>query len=45
MLVLILYMYECLGKTWSSLDEIPIDVYEDFEVYSPKRKIYLYYRR
>lgn len=33
----------CCGKTWSSLVETPIDVYDDFEVLSPRRKIYLYY--
>jgi hypothetical protein len=33
----------CCGKTWSSLTDTPIDVYEDFEVLSPRRKVFLYY--
>ena len=32
------------GKAWSTLDEVPIDEYEDFEVISPKRKVSIYYR-
>lgn len=32
----------CCGKTWSHLDEEPVEVYDDFEVFSPKRRIYLY---
>jgi hypothetical protein len=33
----------CCGKTWSSLQETPIDIYDDFEVLSPRRRIYLYH--
>ena len=33
----------CCGKTWSSLSEIPICAYEDYEVFSPKRLIFLYH--
>jgi RNA recognition motif. (a.k.a. RRM, RBD, or RNP domain) len=33
----------CCGKSWSNLDDTPLDVYDDFEVYSPKRRIHLYW--
>eukprot|EP01038_Epipyxis_sp_PR26KG_P005607 gene5607-7739_t len=34
----------CCGKSWSILSSTePIHVYDDFEIYSPKRKIYLYH--
>ena len=33
----------CCGKTWSHLSDTPIFSYDDFEVYSPKRRILLYY--
>ena len=33
----------CCKAEWSSLRETPVCVYDDFEVFSPKRKIYLYY--
>ena len=33
----------CCGKSWSALDEAPVDVYDDFEVFSPKRRIHLYW--
>jgi hypothetical protein len=33
----------CCGRSWSHLSDIPVDIYEDFEVYSPKRKVFLYY--
>ena len=32
----------CCGKLWSHLDQAPVAVYDDYEVFSPKRKIYLY---
>ena len=35
----------CCGKSWSSLNLEPIDVYDDFEVQSPKRKIFIYYQK
>ena len=35
----------CCGKNWSSLSCSPVDTYDDFEVYSPKRKIFLYCTR
>lgn len=33
----------CCGKTWSNLEDKPLDVYEDYEVFSPKRRIHLYW--
>ena len=34
----------CCGKTWSLLNEnILIDVYDDYEIFSAKRTVYLYY--
>ena len=33
----------CCGKTWSDLNIAPIYVYDDFEVFSPKRTIYVYH--
>ena len=33
----------CCGKTWSNLNEEPLEVYDDFEVFSPKRRIFLYH--
>lgn len=32
----------CCSTAYSALDVSPVDVYDDFEVYSPKRKVYLY---
>mmetsp|Transcript_8682 Transcript_8682/g.8802 ORF Transcript_8682/g.8802 Transcript_8682/m.8802 type:complete len:377 (+) Transcript_8682:218-1348(+) len=32
----------CCGRDWSVLNDEPILVYDDYEVFSPKRKIYLY---
>ena len=34
----------CCNEAWSELNEMPVDIYEDFEVQSPRRKILLYYR-
>ena len=34
----------CCNEAWSELNEMPIDVYNDYEVQSPRRKILLYYR-
>ena len=33
----------CKEAEWSSLAQAPLYTYDDFEVFSPKRKIYLYY--
>lgn len=33
----------CCGKSWSHLEQSPLLVYDDYEVFSPKRKIYLYH--
>ena len=33
----------CCGKSWSNLNEEPLEVYDDFEVFSPKRRIFLYH--
>lgn len=33
----------CCGKTWSHLEQTPLHVYDDYEVFSPKRKIFLYH--
>lgn len=33
----------CCKAEWSALDDTPIHVYEDYEVFSPKRKIFLYH--
>jgi hypothetical protein len=35
----------CCGKDWSNLSLSPLDTFEDFEVYSPKRKIFLYHQK
>lgn len=33
----------CCGKTWSLIQDVPpLHSYDDFEVFSPKRRIYLY---
>ncbi len=34
----------CCGKTWSSLNESPILTFEDYEILSPRRKIFIYHR-
>ena len=34
----------CCGKTWSSLDEQPVQTFEDYEILSPRRKIFIYHR-
>lgn len=34
----------CCGKTWSLLTEPPLHEYEDYEVFSPKRRVYIYAR-
>ena len=34
----------CCGKTWSLLDEsLLLEEYDDYEIFSAKRKVYLYY--
>lgn len=33
----------CCGKSWSNLEDTPLDVYDDFEVFSPKRRVHLYW--
>ena len=33
----------CCGKSWSHLKQSPLSVYDDYEVFSPKRKIFLYH--
>ena len=35
----------CCGKDWSNLSLSPLDTFDDYEVYSPKRKIFLYYQK
>lgn len=35
----------CCGKTWSTLEDRPIHEYEDYEVFSPKRRVYLYHSK
>ena len=32
----------CCGKTWSTLSRPPAKAYDDFEVVSPKRRVYIY---
>jgi hypothetical protein len=33
----------CCKAEWSALSDAPVHVYDDFEVFSPKRKIFLYH--
>jgi hypothetical protein len=34
----------CCGKGWSTLAEEPLYVYDDFEIFSPKRRVYCYFQ-
>ena len=32
----------CCGKNWSTLNQAPVKVYEDYEIFSPKRRVFIY---